>query len=156
VKNTKRKPITLLLAEDDDEDYRLTYDALRLCHLLNDLHRVSDGQELMDYLYRRNGFQDPEKSPTPGLILLDLNMPRKDGRECLRDIKADPALKIIPIVVLTTSKAEEDMLRSYELGVNSFITKPVTFGGLVDAVRVLGQYWFEIVDIPALAQSSGA
>ncbi len=151
----KGKSVALLLAEDDDDDYKLTHDALQLCHLLNDVHRVSNGEELMDYLYRRNAFRDPKDSPTPGLILLDLNMPRKDGRECLREIKANPALKMIPIVVLTTSKAEEDMLRSYELGVNSFIKKPVTFGGLVEAVRVLGRYWFEIVDIPALAQSTG-
>ncbi len=109
---TKGKPVTLLLAEDDDDDYRLTHDALQLCHLLNDLHRVSNGEELMDYLHRRNAFRDPQNSPTPGLILLDLNMPRKDGRECLLEIKGDPALKIIPVVVLTTSKAEEDVFRS--------------------------------------------
>lgn len=151
----KGKPVTLLLAEDDDDDYKLTHDALEFCHLLNDVRRVSNGEELMDYLHRRNSFRDPKDSPTPGLILLDLNMPLKDGRECLREIKADPALKTIPVVVLTTSKAEEDMLRSYELGVNSFIKKPVTFAGLVDAVRILGRYWFEIVDIPALAQSTG-
>lgn len=152
---TQKNPITLLLAEDDDDDYRLTRDALQLCHLLNDLRRVSDGEELMDYLYRRKAFRDPHDSPTPGLILLDLNMPRKDGRECLREIKGDPALKAIPVVVLTTSRAEEDVLRTYELGVNSFIKKPVTFGGLVEVIRVLGRYWFEIVEVPAQIQSAG-
>jgi CheY-like chemotaxis protein len=97
-----------------------------------------------------------EDAPTPGLILLDLNMPRKDGRECLRDIKADPSLKAIPVIVLTTSKAEEDVLRSYELGVSSFIKKPVTFEGFVEAVKVFGRYWLEIVEIPVRAQAGGA
>lgn len=147
------KPVVILLAEDDDDDYKLTREAFQESHVLNELHRVIDGEELMDYLYRRNAFRDPKNAPVPVLILLDLNMPKKDGRECLRDIKADTSLKVIPIVVLTTSKAEEDVFRSYELGVNSFIKKPVTFAGLVEAVRVLGRYWFEIVDIPPLAQS---
>lgn len=151
----KAKPVVILLAEDDDDDYQLTRDALQESHILNELHRVIDGEELMDYLYRRNAFRDPKSSPVPGLTLLDLNMPRKDGRECLRDIKADAVLKVIPIVVLTTSKAEEDVIRSYEFGVNSFIKKPVSLVGFVEAIRVLGRYWFEIVEIPALAQSSG-
>jgi CheY-like chemotaxis protein len=152
---TKGKPVVILLAEDDDDDYKLTRAALQEAHILNDLHRVKDGEELMDYLYHRNSFRDAKTSPVPGLILLDLNMPKKDGRECARDIKNDAALKVIPIVVLTTSKSEEDVLRSYEFGVNSFIKKPVTFEGLVEAIRVLGRYWFEIVEIPALAQSIG-
>ena len=84
----------------------------------------------------------------PGLILLDLNMPRKDGREALKEMKADPILRRIPIVVLTTSKAEEDILRSYDLGVNSYVTKPVTFKSLVELIKVLGQYWFEVVELP--------
>ncbi len=145
---TKEKPVVILLAEDDDDDFELTRDALLECHLLNDVRRAADGEELMDYLYRRNAFQASEESPVPGIILLDLNMPKKDGRECLREIKENPVFKWIPIIVLSTSKAEEDVLRSYELGVNSFIRKPVTFAGLVDAVRVLGRYWFEIVDLP--------
>lgn len=153
---TKEKSVVILLAEDDEDDYRLTRDAFQECRLLNDLRRVADGEELMDYLYRRNVYADPDQAPPPGLILLDLNMPRKDGRECLRDIKADAGLRAIPIVVLTTSKAEEDVLRSYELGVNSFIKKPVTFTGLVDAVRIFGQYWFQIVDIPAAPPVRGA
>lgn len=153
---TKEKSVVILLAEDDEDDYRLTRDAFQECRLLNDLRRVADGEELMDYLYRRNNYRDPAKAPSPGLILLDLNMPRKGGRECLRDIKGDVALRSVPIVVLTTSKAEEDVLRSYELGVNSFIKKPVTFTGLVDAVRIFGQYWFQIVDIPATLEARGA
>jgi CheY-like chemotaxis protein len=112
---------------------------------------VENGEELMDYLHRRGAFADPARSPRPGLILLDLNMPRKDGREALAEIKSDPALRQIPVVVLTTSKAEEDIYRTYDLGVNSFITKPVTFDGLVNVMRTLGTYWFEIVELPAAA-----
>src|SRR5687768_14268844 len=103
----------------------------------------------MQYLRRGGRYADPGASPRPGLILLDLNMPRKDGREALREIKSDPNLRHIPIVVLTTSKAEEDIYRTYDLGVNSFITKPVTFDGLVNVMRGLGRYWFEIVELPA-------
>ena len=142
------KPITILLADDDADDRMLARDALAESRLANDLRFVEDGEELLDYLYRRGKFSDAEKSPRPGLILLDLNMPRKDGREALREIKADPALRHVPVVVLTTSKAEEDIYRTYNLGVNSFITKPVTFEGLVSVMRALGRYWFEIVELP--------
>lgn len=116
--------------------------------LANDLRIVEDGEELMDYLHQRGRFSDPETAPHPGLILLDLNMPRKDGREALQEIKADQRLRRIPVVVLTSSKAEEDVLRSYDLGANSFITKPVTFEGLVEVVKTLSQYWFEVVQLP--------
>jgi CheY-like chemotaxis protein len=144
-----RQPITLLMADDDADDCMLTRDALENGRLANEMRFVSDGDELLDYLYRRGRYARPSSAPRPGLILLDLNMPRKDGREALAEIKADPDLRRIPIVVLTTSKAEEDILRSYDLGVNSFITKPVTFEGLVDAMRTLKKYWFEIVELPA-------
>jgi CheY-like chemotaxis protein len=149
------KPVMILLAEDDDDDFALTRDALIESRLLNELRRVKDGEELMAYLHQNRVIGDQRRSPVPGLILLDLNMPKKDGRECLREIKGDSALRAIPIVVLTTSKAEEDVLRTYELGVNSFIKKPVTFQGLVEAVGVLGRYWFEIVEMPLLARSRG-
>ena len=149
------KPVRILLAEDDDDDFALIRDALVESHLLNDLDRVRDGEELMTYLRQQHPGGAQKASPLPGLILLDLNMPRKDGRECIREIRADAALRAIPIVVLTTSKAEEDVLRSYELGVNSFIKKPVTFQGLVEAVGVLGRYWFQIVELPPLARSMG-
>ena len=149
------KPVMILLAEDDDDDFALTRDALIESHLVNELRRVKDGEELMAYLHQNRASGDQETSPLPGLILLDLNMPRKDGRECIREIRVDSALRAIPIVVLTTSKAEEDVLRSYELGVNSFIKKPVTFQGLVEAVGILGRYWFEIVEMPMLARSRG-
>lgn len=109
----------------------------------------------MDYLYRRGQYTEPKSSPRPGLILLDLNMPRKDGREALREIKTDPQLRHIPIVVLTTSKAEEDIYRSYDLGANSFITKPVTFSGLVEVMKTIGKYWFEIVELPLKSVENG-
>jgi CheY-like chemotaxis protein len=116
--------------------------------LVNVLHCVEDGEELMEYLRRQGRYVDQKDAPLPGLILLDLNMPRKDGREALKEIKADPELRRIPIVVLTTSKAEEDILRTYDLGVNSYVTKPVTFKSLVELVKVLGRYWFEVVELP--------
>ena len=142
------KPITILLADDDADDRVLTREALAESRLANDLRFVEDGEDLLDYLRRRGRYASAESSPRPGLILLDLNMPRKDGREALKEIKGDPSLRSIPIVVLTTSKAEEDIYRTYDLGVNSFITKPVTFDGLVGVMRGLGRYWFEIVELP--------
>lgn len=145
----KGEPITLLFADDDPDDRLLVKDALAGSRLVNDLRFVIDGEDLMDYLHRRGDYADPTNSPLPGLILLDLNMPRKDGREALQEIKADARLRRIPIVVLTTSKAEEDILRSYDLGVNSFITKPVTFEGLVEVMKTLSTYWFQIVELPA-------
>ena len=148
----RAKKKVILLAEDDEDDYMLMRDALEGAHLTNELHRVEDGEALMDYLHRRNTFRDEKTSPVPGLILLDLNMPRKDGRECLREIKADPRLRAIPIVVFTTSKAEEEVLSSYQLGANSFIQKPVSFEDLVEVMRVLGRFWFEIAEIPAPVQ----
>ncbi len=147
--NSKKKPVTILMAEDDDDDFAMTQEALREAHVLNGLRRARDGQELMDYLCHRNAFQDVKSSPMPGLILLDLNMPKKDGRECLHEIKTHPDLKMIPVVVLTTSRAEEDILRSYQLGVNSFVEKPVTFEGLLVVMKELGRYWLEIVELPA-------
>jgi two-component system, response regulator len=143
------KIITILLADDDPDDRQLAQDALSECRLANEIHFVEDGEQLMDYLLRRGQYSSHAKDPLPGLILLDLNMPRKDGREALKEIKAHPELRRIPVVVLTTSKAEEDILRTYDLGVNSYITKPVTFESLVEIIKVLGRYWFEIVELPA-------
>ena len=147
--NQGLKPITILMADDDPDDCMLAEEALAEAHLANELRIVGDGEELLDYLYRRGNYSELDAAPRPGLILLDLNMPRKDGREALTELKADPVLRRIPIVVLTTSKAEEDILRTYDLGVNSFITKPVTFEGLVNLMRSLANYWFEIVSLPA-------
>jgi len=146
--NHSGKPIVILLADDDEEDRMLAADALAASRVVNDLRFVEDGDDLLDYLYNRGRFSNAQESPRPGLILLDLNMPRKDGREALREIKADPELRRIPIVVLTTSKAEEDIYRTYDLGANSFITKPVSFEGLVAVMRDIGRYWIEIVELP--------
>jgi CheY-like chemotaxis protein len=148
MKANKGKSITILVAEDDEDDRLLMQDALEENRLANDLHFVEDGVELLDYLNRRGEYTDPQSSPRPSLILLDLNMPRKDGREALKEIKADPDLRKIPIVVLTTSKAEEDILRTYDLGVSSFIAKPVVFDSMVQIMKMLGTYWFEIVELP--------
>jgi CheY-like chemotaxis protein len=139
--------ITILMADDDADDRMLAADAMRESRLGNTLRCVEDGQELMDYLMRRGKYAIID-APRPGLILLDLNMPRKDGRQALEEIKSDPDLRRIPVVILTTSKSEEDVFRSYDLGANSFITKPVTFDGLVEIVRALGTYWFKIVELP--------
>ncbi len=140
--------ITILMADDDPDDCVLVKDAFAESRVANDLRFVRDGEELMDYLRHRGKHKSLKASPRPGLILLDLNMPRKDGREALKEIKSDPALRSIPVVILTTSKDEEDILRSYDTGANSYITKPVTFKGLVEVIGSLGQYWFEIVDLP--------
>ncbi len=145
----KRKPITILMAEDDADDRLLVREAFRESRLGNDLVFVEDGQALMDYLHQRDRYAAPASAPRPGLILLDLNLPRKDGREALAEIKADPHLRQIPVVVLTTSKSEEDILRTYDIGAAGFIAKPVTFEGLVEVVRMLGKYWFEIVELPS-------
>ncbi|WP_162052538.1 response regulator [Pontibacter pamirensis] len=145
-----KKSIIILIADDDAEDRMLVGDALEESRLKNNVHFVENGEELMDYLHHRGKFNDKTKYPTPGLILLDLNMPKKDGREALKEIKEDEHLRLIPVVVLTTSKAEEDILRTYNLGVSSFITKPVTFASLVDVMKTLSKYWFEIVELPKL------
>lgn len=143
------RPFVILMADDDPDDRMLAREAFAESRLANELHTVDDGEALLDYLHRRGRYAPPASAPRPGLILLDLNMPRKDGREALQEIKADPELRRIPVVVLTTSKAEEDICRTYDIGANSFVTKPVTFEGLVDVVRTLGRYWVEIVALPA-------
>jgi CheY-like chemotaxis protein len=147
--NKHRRPITILLADDDADDRMMAAEALAESRLANDLRFAEDGEELMDYLHRRGRYAEPADAPRPGLILLDLNMPRKDGREALMEIKGDPELRKIPVVVLTTSQAEEDIYRTYDLGVNSFITKPVMFESMVAVMKTLGKYWFEIVELPA-------
>jgi CheY-like chemotaxis protein len=143
-----RDDIIILYAEDDPEDRMLVEDAMEESRLANRMHFVEDGEELMDYLYRRGKYTGLSDMPHPGLILLDLNMPKKDGREALEEIKADPDLRRIPIVVLTTSKAEEDILSTYDLGVSGFVIKPVTFESLVSLLKTVSKYWFEIVEPP--------
>ncbi len=143
-----KSQVPILIADDDIDDCQMIREALIESRLLNQLHFVQDGEELMNYLRHEGKFEDRNNFPLPGLILLDLNMPRMDGREALKAIKSDATLRQIPVVVLTTSQAEEDVFRTYNLGVNSFITKPVAFEALVQIMRDLGRYWFEIVELP--------
>ncbi len=143
-----KEPISIVVAEDDPDDRILMQRGFEQSRLLNRIYFVMDGEELLDYLYNRGDYSDAEKYPRPGIILLDLNMPKKDGREVLSEIKADPKLKKIPVVVLTTSKLEEDIIRSYDIGASSYITKPVTFDDLISVLKVIRQYWFEIVILP--------
>lgn len=139
------KTFTVLMADDDEDDRLLARDAFQECDMDVNLKFVEDGVELMDYLHGHGSWAG---APTPSLILLDLNMPRKDGREALAAIKQNPALRRIPVVVITTSQAEEDVQRSYDLGVSSFISKPVTYESLLALVRTLSHYWFETVRLP--------
>jgi CheY-like chemotaxis protein len=148
-----RKAITILVADDDLDDCLLIKAALTEARLTNDLRFVHDGEALLDYLYRRGSYTERINSPRPGLILLDLNMPKKNGREALQEIKSVPYLRQIPIVVLTTSQVEEEIYRSYDLGASSFITKPVSFGALVEVMKALGRYWFELVELPLTERS---
>jgi CheY-like chemotaxis protein len=143
-----RAPITILMADDDADDREMAGDAFHESRLQNELRFVEDGQQLMDYLRREGAYRDVASSPRPGLILLDLNMPKMDGREALRALKNDAELRRIPVVILTTSKTEEDIYRSYDLGANSFITKPVTFDALVDILGNIGKYWLQVVALP--------
>jgi two-component system response regulator len=145
---TTNKPITILVADDDPDDRQLTREAFEENHLANELKFVEDGEELLDYLNQRGKYSDPADAPWPSIILLDLNMPRKDGREALQEIKNDPRFRAIRVVIMTTSKAEEDVVRSYNLSAASYITKPVTFERLVEVIRTLGKYWLEIVELP--------
>jgi two-component system, response regulator len=143
------KPTVILLADDDSDDRLLVQDAMADSGWGADLRCVENGEELLDYLMRRGKYQPPASAPWPALILLDLNMPRKSGREALGEIKSHPNLKRIPVVVLTTSKADTDIAGLYDLGANSFISKPVHFEGLVNAMRALHGYWFQMVELPA-------
>lgn len=142
------KPVVFLMADDDMDDCLLTKRAMDAARVVNELRFVADGEELMEYLLRQGRYAASDAAPRPSLILLDLNMPRKDGREALREIKDHADLRRIPVVIMTTSKAEEDIFRSYDLGANSFITKPVTFERLVELMRTLGSYWVEFVELP--------
>jgi CheY-like chemotaxis protein len=142
------KTITILIADDDADDRQLTKEAFDEAKVVNDLRFVTDGVELLDYLKRRGKYTAPESSPRPGIILLDLNMPRMDGREALVTLKKDPDLKTIRVIIMTTSSDERDITSSYEQSAASYITKPVTFAGLVDVIKTFGKYWLEIVELP--------
>jgi CheY-like chemotaxis protein len=139
---------TILMADDDPEDRMMTRKALEAARGVSDLRFVGDGDELMDYLIRRNKYADPLTSPRPGIILLDLNMPKKGGHAALEEIKTNPKLRGIPVVVLTTSNVKEDVQLSYDRGANSFITKPITYQGLVEAMKGFDEYWSEIATLP--------
>jgi CheY-like chemotaxis protein len=141
-------PISILIADDDQDDRLLIREAFEEAHLNNRLDFVENGIELLSYLRRQGKYDDTKQYFSPSLVLLDLNMPLKDGREALMEIKRDLSLRHIPVIVLTTSKFEEDIIQSYNLGAAGFITKPVSFAGLVEAVSGLGEYWFEIVKLP--------
>lgn len=143
-----RKRMTILMADDDADDRMFTREAWEKTSTTGNLLFVKDGEELMDYLYRRGTYAQPSRAPRPDLILLDLNMPKVDGREALKTIKTDPRLRQIPVVVLTTSKAEEDIYQIYDLGANSFVSKAVTFDSLVSILNSLGNYWLEVVELP--------
>ena len=147
--NPTPKTNVILMADDDDDDRLLTRDAVAEAGLDGDVHFVQNGEELLDYLCHRGRYHAPLSAPRPGLILLDLNMPLKDGREALREIRADPDLRRIPVVVFTTSKADTDIGAIYELGANSFISKPFQFEALVSVMKMLSQYWFKTVELPA-------
>ena len=142
-------PFIILMADDDADDRLLAKDALAECKITGDLRFVENGEELIEYLHRRGKYLHADAAPRPGLILLDLNMPKKDGREALKEIKVDPELRTIPVVILTTSRADTDIGRIYDLGANSFIAKPVSFDSLVDVMKTLCRYWFDIVELPA-------
>lgn len=152
---TRLKPVTILIADDDPDDRLMTKEAFEACRYEHDLRFVKDGEELMQYLYRQGPYTNVSDSPRPALLLLDLNMPRKDGREALAEIRSIPRLRLIRIIVMTTSNAEQDIIQSYELSAASYITKPVTFDALVDVVKTMGRYWLEIVELPDDVDSTG-
>lgn len=145
---TERPLMPILVADDDPDDCLLAREAFQECGIVNPVHFVHNGQELMDYLKRRPPYSNCTHYPLPGVILLDLNMPLKDGREALMEIKTDERFRTIPVVILSTSSTGEDIAGSYRIGGNSFITKPSSFEGLVDIVKVLNRYWLQTVELP--------
>ena len=144
----KPERLNILMADDDPDDRMLVRDALSETSLPQQLDCVADGEELLDYLYRRGRFARLPENHSPRIILLDLNMPRKDGREALREIKSDPRLRQIPVVILTTSSSVEDIQRTYEMGASSFIVKPRNFETLVETLQTLVKYWQGTVQLP--------
>ena len=141
-------PVVILVADDDADDRQLVAEAFLEAKVRNEIRFVEDGVELLEYLQRCGKYVEPAESPRPGLILLDLNMPRMDGREALGIIKGDRNLRAIRVIIMTTSKAEQDIVNSYDLSASSYIAKPVKFESLVDVVRTIGKYWLEIVELP--------
>lgn len=148
-----RRPLIVLMADDDEDDRLLAREAMAEARLPGAFHSVPDGEHLLAYLYRLDQYADAARAPRPGLILLDFNMPRMDGREALRRIRAAPEFRAIPVVVMTTSRAQSDVTRGYELGANTVISKPVSFEGMVDIMRALGRYWFDVAELPSVPES---
>ena len=146
-----RRPVQILLVEDSPSDVAMTLAALREGHIANDMHVASDGEEALDYLFRRGEFRN---APRPDLILLDLNLPKKDGREVLAEVKADDSLKVVPVVILTTSGAESDVLRMYEVHANSYITKPVGFDQFLSVVQHIETFWLTLARLADGVESS--
>jgi len=144
----RQATVTILMADDDEDDSMLVREALTVSQLPVNLQTVSNGEELMDYLYHRGQYSDDNLAPRPGLILLDINMPKKDGLEALKEIKTDIELRLIPVIILTTSSAEENIYHTYNLGANSYLVKPMTFSALVEMMETLGKYWIEVVELP--------
>ncbi|MEO6166836.1 MAG: response regulator [Chitinophagales bacterium] len=144
-----KRNVPILIAEDDEEDRELICEAFIESKLENELVFVRDGEELMEYLLRKGKYENLKANSQPGIILLDLNMPRKDGRQALSEIKSNLELRKIPVIILTTSREEDDVMKTYKLGVNSFIIKPVTYKALVNVMQAIGNYWFEVVELPA-------
>lgn len=141
------KPFTVLMAEDDEHDILAVKRAWKKHHISNPLYVVKDGEECLDFLYRRGKYSEPESAPRPGILLLDIKMPKMDGLAVLKQIREDGQLRRLPVIILTTSTAEEDRLRSYDLGVNAYIVKPVGFENFSEAVRTINLFW-ELVDLP--------
>ena len=148
MENGIKKRAVILLAEDDLGDQKLTKKAFESGMIDNDLYIVENGEEALDYLLRRGKYTDPATSPVPDIFLLDLNMPKIDGRQVLQEMQQNSDCPRVPTIVLTTSKQEEDIIRTYDLGIKSYITKPVDFGSFVDAIQTLGKYWFQLVVLP--------
>lgn len=142
------RPAVILLIDDDEADQIATKRSLKAGKIRNELYFANNGEEALDYLYRRGKFEDPASSPWPDIILLDLNMPRMDGREVLTEIEKDEKLRTIPVIVLTTSDQEEDILKSYQLGCRSYITKPVGATNFAKVINELEHYWFQVVVLP--------
>lgn len=147
---TRKRSIVILMVEDDEDDMLLMKRALQESDVEYDLRIVNDGLAVMDYLHRRGDFADPATTPRPNLILLDLSMPRKDGRETLAEIKSHPTLHLIPVIIMTSSNNPDDIADCYRLGVNAYIVKPINFEEMVEVMRVLGQYWFDMVQLPTV------
>ena len=153
--NEEAKSITILMADDDEDDRLMAEVALKEAKLLNPIRFVKDGEELLDYLYRRGIYGNGTDAPRPGLILLDLNLPKKSGKDVLETIKSDEKLKHIPVVVLTSSKAELDVVKSYNLHANGYIIKPVNMEKFMEIVQSIEQFWFNIVVLPDKGDVTG-